>query len=71
MHHIVQCTYPEKYMPLQELDNRVIRDLRTLLRACCITQFFSKVELKVYWSLIDDYNTQEPLFSGQCEFVWI
>ena len=40
-----------------------------LLHNMLKTNFLVELSLKVSSSLIAVYNTQEPSFSGQCEFV--
>ena len=63
MRLIVQCTYPKNYTPPQVRQKLYPQPSRT------ITRLLHNVELKVYSSLYGVYDTEEPLFSGQREFV--
>ena len=63
MRLIVQCTYPENYTPPQ------VRQKLYPQPSLTITRLLHNVELKVYSSLYGVYDTEEPLFSGQREFV--
>ena len=60
-------SYPKKYTPLQVQQLGYSGPLHTIVHLLRNAQK-TRVELKLYFSLIVVYNTQEPSFSRQCEF---